>query len=266
MRFRASELGHIMADSSSAKITEKQTQELNKLLEKVKLTELQAVRRDELIAKRDAPAVLSQGAKTYIQKKALHHKYGIEDTIESRYLDKGIICEDEAVQIYATVSGEHLIFKNEEHFSNDYVHGTPDLILDNRIVDIKCSWSLDSFPFFEDKLKTLYFYQVQAYMWLTDKDKAEVAYVLVNTPEHLFQQELEREKWKVKDTQGVLDLTAEMESDIYEELILKHNFDRIPFDKRVKRFYVEADQTVQWKIQEKVKLANEYFNEVIEEL
>jgi len=266
MRFRASELGHIMADERSAVITPTQLKELNRLLEKISLTDLQAVRRDELIAKRDAPPVLSQGAKTYIQKKALHHKYGIEDTIESRYLDKGIICEDEAVQIYATVSGEHLIFKNEEHFNNDFVQGTPDLILEDRIVDIKCSWSLDSFPFFEDKLKTLYFYQVQAYMWLTDKSKAEVAYVLVNTPDHLFQQELEREKWKVKDTQGVLDLTAEMESDIYEELILKHNFDRIPFDKRVKRFYVEADQTIQWKIQEKVKLANEYFNEVIEAL
>jgi hypothetical protein len=101
-------------------------------------------------------------------------------------------------------------------------------------------------------------------MWLTGKSKSELVYVLVNTPDHLFQQELQREIWKVKDTQGVLDISAEVESDIYEELILKHNFDRIPFEKRVKVFEIEADILEQSKIQEKVELAREYYNEVIE--
>ena len=266
MLIRASQLGSIMSDERGSTITSTQMKELNLLLSKIKLTDKQAVRRDELQAKKDAPATLSQGAKTYIQKLALYDKYSIEDTIESRYLDKGIICEDEAISLYNSVCGTHLIFKNEEHFKNDYVQGTPDLILEDKIVDTKCSWSLDSFPFFMDKLPTIYYYQLQAYMWLCDKDKAEVAYVLVNTPEHLFNQELEREKWKVKDTQGVLDLSAEMESDIYEELILKHNFDRIPFEKRVKIFEVEADLLLRSKIEEKVKLAREYYNEIFNSL
>jgi len=83
--FRASELGHIMADERSAVITPTQLKELNVLLEKIKLTDKQAVRRDELIAKRDAPPVLSQGAKTYIQKKAIEDKYGFTKDIEYRY-------------------------------------------------------------------------------------------------------------------------------------------------------------------------------------
>ena len=264
MRMRASELGLIMSDDSRTTITAKQLEELNTLLNKVKLTEKQALRRNELEQKRDAKPELSKGAKSFIQKKALYDKYGIEDTIESRYLDKGIQCEDEAIQIYSSVTGKHLIFKNEQGYANDYVSGTPDLVLDDIIGEVKCSWSIDSFPWFEETINKNYYWQCQAYMWLANKPKAELVYVLVNTPDHLFNQELEREKWKVKDTLGFLDLTPEIESDIYEELILKHNFDRIPFEKRVKIWEVEANILDQSKIQEKVQLVNEYYNQIIE--
>lgn len=264
MRIRCSELGNIMSDDSATTITDNQLKELNTLLTKIQLTEKQALRRDELVAKRDAKPELSKGAKTFIQKKALHDKYGIEDVIESRYLDKGILCEDEGIQIYASVTGKHLIFKNEEGFSNDWVAGTPDLILEDRIVDVKCSWSIDSFPWFDNTINRMYYWQLQAYMMLCNKRTSELVYALVNTPDHLFQQELQREVWKVKDTQGVLDLTAEMESDIYEELYPKHNFDRIPFEKRVKVFEIESDILAQTKIKEKVELAREYYNEIYE--
>jgi len=264
MRIRCSELGNIMSESSATSITTKQLDRLKELESKIKLTEKQALERNTLQQKRDAKPELSKGAKSFIQKKALHDKYGIEDTIESRYLDKGIMCEDEAIQIYASVTGKHLIFKNEEGFHNDWIAGTPDLILEDMIVDVKCSWSIDSFPWFDTSLNRNYYWQLQAYMWLTGRSKSELVYVLVNTPDHLFQQELQREIWKVKDTQGVLDISAEVESDIYEELILKHNFDRIPFEKRVKVFEIEADILEQSKIKEKVELAREYYNEIIE--
>jgi len=264
MRIRCSELGLIMSDDSRTTITAKQLDRLKELESKIKLTEKQALERNTLQQKRDAKPELSKGAKSFIQKKALHDKYGIEDTIESRYLDKGIMCEDEAIQIYASVTGKHLIFKNEEGFHNDWIAGTPDLILEDMIVDVKCSWSIDSFPWFDTSLNRNYYWQLQAYMWLTGKSKSELVYVLVNTPDHLFQQELQREIWKVKDTQGVLDISAEVESDIYEELILKHNFDRIPFEKRVKVFEIEADILEQSRIKEKVELARKYYNEVIE--
>ena len=119
MRIRCSELGNIMSDDSRTTITAKQLEELKGLEERIQLTEKQALRRNELQLKRDAKPELSKGAKSFIQKKALHDKYEIEDTIESRYLDKGLICEDEAIQIYASVTGKHLIFKNEEGFHNE---------------------------------------------------------------------------------------------------------------------------------------------------
>ena len=264
MRFRASELGHIMADERSAVITSTQLKELNVLLEKIQLTDKQAVRRDELIAKRDAPPVLSQGAKTFIQKKAIEDKYGFTKDIENRYLEKGILVEDEGIQIASSALGWHLVFKNDEHFKNDYIQGTPDVITEGFIADIKSSWSLDTFPWFDTDVKNkIYYWQLQAYMYLCDKPTSYLVYVLVNTPEHLVNKEVEHYKWKAKDNLDLLDLPIEMESDIYEEIAAKHNFDNIPFEKRVKAFEVEADISAQVKIREKVELAREYYEEVI---
>ena len=267
MLIRASQLGNIMADDRGTTITGTQLKELNLLLSKIKLTDKQAVRRDELVAKRDAPATLSQGAKTYIQQLALESKYGFTKDIQSRYLDKGIICEDESIQIASSALGWNLIFKNEERYNNEYITGEPDIVTDGWIADIKTSWSLDTFPWFDKDVKNkIYYWQLQAYLYLTGKQTSYLVYVLCNTPEHLFEKELENMKWKARDNMGMLDLPVEVESDIYEELHAKHHFDNIPFEKRAKAFEVEADIEAQQKIREKVTLAQEYFEEVFNSL
>ena len=101
-------------------------------------------------------------------------------------------------------------------------------------------------------------------MYLTGKPTSFLVYVLANTPEHLFNKELEHVKWKTRDNLDMLDLPAEIESDIYEELYAKHHFDQIPFEKRVKCFEVEADITAQKAIRERVELARKYYEEIIE--
>jgi hypothetical protein len=112
----------------------------------------------------------------------------------------------------------------------------------------------------------MYFWQLQSYMYLTGKPTSYLVYVLANTPEHLFEKELENYKWKVRDNLGVLDLPVEVESNIYEELYAKHHFDNIPFEKRVKAFEVESDIEAQQAIRMHVELAREYYNEIIETL
>jgi len=254
-----------MATDRGTTITDRQLSELHGLLEKIKLTDLQAVRRDELIAKRDAVPSLSKGAKTYIQKLAIEDKYGYSKDIESRYLEKGILVEDESIQLASSALGWNLIFKNEERFTNDYITGEPDVIADEWLADIKSSWSLDTFPFFDTEVTNkIYYWQLQAYMYLTGKPTSFLVYVLTNTPEHLFEKEVEHYKWKARDNMNMLDLPVEVESEIYEELHAKHHFDHIPFEKRVKCFEVEADITAQKKIRERVTLAREYYNEIIE--
>jgi hypothetical protein len=252
-----------MSESSATSITAKQLDRLKELELKIQLTEKQALERNTLQMKRDAKPELSKGAKTFIERLADDAKYGIDRVLETVQMRKGTETESEAIQIYSSVTGSHLIFKNDEYFSNDYIHGTPDVILEDKIVDTKVSWDVDTFR----AVKTLpkqYYWQVQGYLWLAGKSVGEVAYVLVNTPEHLFQQHLRNVLWQEKEKAGVLDLPVEMEVDFERRLRTKHNFDNRPFEKRVKVFEIEADILEQSKIQEKVELAREYYNEVIE--
>ena len=65
--FRCSSLSQITSMGRGTQITDKQRAELAQLLDKVKLTEKQATRRDELQAKLEAKPELSRGAKTYLE-------------------------------------------------------------------------------------------------------------------------------------------------------------------------------------------------------
>jgi len=267
MIVRASSLGKIMATDAKDKITDKQLVTLNGLLEKVKLTEAQAKKRDELVAKRDAPPALSVGAKTYIREKAFEDKYGIVNNIENKYLDKGILCENEAIQLAGTVLGWEDFEVDCDYVENDFICGTPDVLGSDWLADIKCAWDIKTFfkhQFETHIVNSLYYHQLQAYMFLTGRKVAYLVYCLINTPQHLFEKELENVKWRVRDNTDKIDLDSETEDAIYEELFNKHHFDFIDDSKRVKSFKVEYEGDA--KIKEKVGLATEYYNEIINEL
>ena len=76
--------------------------------------------------------------------------------------------------------------KNEEYFEDSHFCGTPDVILDDTIIDIKSSWDCFTFPLFEDEIPNKdYYYQLQTYMALTGLKKAKLVYVLMDTPESI---------------------------------------------------------------------------------
>ena len=269
MKVRASSLGKIMADNSANSITEKQLLTLKGLLEKVKLTEAQCATRDKLIAKRDAPPALSTGAKTFIQQMAIEDKYGLTNDIENKYLDKGVFCEDEAINLCATVHGWNDFEMNCDHVSNDWIQGTPDVLGSDWLADIKCAWSIDTYSkhLFETRIvNSIYYWQLMSYLWLTNRTTAYLCYCLVNTPEHLFNKEVENTKWRVRDNSDRIDLDAETEDAIFQELYDKHHFDFMDDSKRVKMFKIESSEREFNLIKQKVELAREYYNEVIEKL
>ena len=77
--------------------------------------------------------------------------------------------------------------KNEENFKNDYISGTPDIILKDKIIDIKSSWDIFTFhKAKKDEINKAYDWQLQGYMALTGAKEAELAYVLTDTPEHIL--------------------------------------------------------------------------------
>jgi len=128
---------------------------------------------------------LSKTAQSYCEQWMKEQIYGTRKEIYSKYMEKGIQMEDEAISMVETNYEYPFLFKNEKYFENDFMTGTPDIILPDMIRDTKCSWDCFSFPLFDTELDKGYYWQMQGYMGLTDRPSASVDYCLLNTPEDL---------------------------------------------------------------------------------
>jgi len=131
---------------------------------------------------------LSAGCKTYIKELVKEDLFGYKSTIDSKYLTKGIDMEDTSIDLYNEVHST-LYLKNTERLSNEFITGECDINAEDKIIDIKSSWSLETFPASpEDVSNKDYEWQLRAYMWLYDKPKAELAYCMVSTPDYLLKE------------------------------------------------------------------------------
>lgn len=182
--------------------------------------------------------VLSVGAKTYIKKLAREFVYNFEEDISSKYMDKGIIVEDAAIALYNRVFFTDYK-KNEERKTNDWITGECDIYTGKKIIDIKSSWSLATFPVLsEDGIDKQYEWQGRAYMMLWDCDYFENAYCMVSTPEELLRYDQE-------------DL---------------HYVDNIDESLRVTITPYERDLKLEEQIIINCEAAQNYFNEVLERI
>jgi hypothetical protein len=209
-----------------------------------------------MTAPRSKSEVLSQTAKTYVEELAKEHLFGIKKVFKSRYTDKGNEVEEKAIELTEDVLGFEFLTKNEDYYQNDYIKGTPDIITTSLIIDVKSSWSGDTFPFFETELPNKdYYYQVMGYMWLTGKKNALISYCLINTPEEIVNDEIRRTAW------GKYEIEPSEET--IRDVVALHNFDHIPKDRRVKTFYVGYNEGVVNEMKTRIEHCRTYFNELI---
>lgn len=179
--------------------------------------------------------VLSAGAKTTIIKMAKEFVYGFDEKISSKYMTKGIEVEDESIELLNMVLGTSYV-KNQERKTNDWITGEADIVGDNRIIDIKSSWSMGTFPAIaEQGVDTKYEWQGRAYMMLWDVSEFSIAYCLVNTPPELIG---------------------------YEDKSM-HIIDHIIPELRVTLVHYKRDKALEEKIMRKVEAAREYYEQVI---
>lgn len=205
----------------------------------------------ELIAKRDAPPQLSAGAKTYCEQWVKEQLYGRHSEFSSKYTEKGVQCEPAAIEMIADRMGYGLISKNEQHYEDDDITGTPDLVLPKIIEEVKNSWDCFTFPLFEDEIPNSdYPLQVQGYMALTHKNKAAVNYCLIDAPEEL----IDREARFASLRAGF----SEVEMELYDEVKAKMTYAGIPIQLRHKRYEFDRDDAVIATIRRQVKLCREY--------
>jgi len=203
--------------------------------------------------------LLSKTAQKHLLDVYIAEKYGRKKDIQTKQMRKGVEVEQESINLLSLYLKKPF-FKNEERFTNDYISGHPDII-DECIIDIKSSYDLWTFMGnLPDKLDNLYYWQMQSYMWLTNKNKAIIAYCLVNTPDSIIEQE---KYYLLKN----MDVISEESPEYVKEamkLELNMKFDDIDIEERILMFNIDRSEDDILKIQYKVEKAREFLSEIEE--
>jgi hypothetical protein len=185
---------------------------------------------------------LSETAKSMLVTWYKEQLYNRRKEIQSKYMTKGNTCEDAAIEYINKLYGTDYK-KNEQHYNNDYIHGTPDIV-DDTIIDIKNSWAFDTFPLFSSSLPNRdYMYQVQGYMQLTGARKGSVVYTLMDLPDDQIELEYRR-------SGGTGLVTPEFKSN--------NKYTDIADKLRVKRFDIDYDEELATAVLDKVEEARKF--------
>lgn len=232
-RFRCSSLGLIMTDAQSVD-EQFVTEEIAAIQKKTKRTD-----DEKAILQAAKDKSLSAGAKTFVETIAKEYLYGFHEVVTGKYMDKGLIVEDESIELYNSVFFTDYK-KNTIRLTDDYITGECDIIIPGRKgIDIKSSWSLATFPVTAaSAADKLYEWQCRGYMRLYKVPEWEVAHCMVNTPDELIKFE-------------------------QEEL---HYVDHIDEALRVTRVSYQRDLGLEEKIVAKVTAARAYLESIVGEI
>lgn len=196
---------------------------------------------------------LSEDAKSLLLEMAIREKYGREPIIDSKEMQKGRRVEEESITLLSEVRGK-LYIKNRQWVENDWIHGTLDLQTEDAVIDIKSPFNI--FTFAKAELEPQYAWQITGYMWLANKQKAEIAYTLVDAPEDMIFEELKRYCYMTNTFKEQEHEYAELETKVRNMM----TYADIPKEKRVKMFEIIRDETKIEMIKAKHVLATEHYN------
>jgi hypothetical protein len=258
-QFRCSSLGKITVGMSLSPLglTEIQAKELAELIEKgSKSKKIQ-----ELTDKRDkVPELkLSAGAKTYIEDVWYGDYFEFQKSFHNKYVEKGNLKEDASIKALSKYLG-FMTVKNESYLSNEFIHGTPDVRLNNPkcTIDTKNVYYPNGLEFFKDsEEKIIYQWQIHGYNFLDQKETGFVARILMNPPAHI----LEKEVWMYWKNSGN---DGQPNDDFRNEVQEMFNFEKKPIDERVNLFRVDTTENELTIIKKAVELSNDYYNELTE--
>lgn len=183
--------------------------------------------------------VLSQTAKSYIEQLAKEDFFGYTSPLVNRYLDKGTNQELESINLLNSVRFENYE-KNTQRIENDFITGECDILTNDKIIDIKTSWSLDTFPELPEDIDSKeYEFQGRAYMMLYNRFEFELVFCMVSTWDEFLTQ--------------------------YDDKAI-HKVDHIDPAKRITSITFERDLELERQMIERCQLATEYYVERINKL
>lgn len=194
-KVRCSAIGKIMTESKeSAKLTEKQVQELSELENKDALTEKQKLRLAELLQKKEnsEKIVLSATAISYLTEAyawEVAKKKSISKEMDVTAFRKGKLCEQESIELLSLV--DNIVYqKNTERVENEFLSGEPDVYTGESIMQAIAIMDMKNtfdYPLFLAKINNpidkMNRQQVQGYGDITGATDLQLAYALCNMPE-----------------------------------------------------------------------------------
>jgi hypothetical protein len=189
---------------------------------------------------------LSKTAQSYVETWIKEQIYKRRKVITTKYMEKGNIVEDRSIQFAGRVLNADII-KNECRYENELLIGTPDVITEDYVIDVKNSWDCFTFPlFYENVPNKDYFYQAQGYMALTGLRHYKLIYTLLDTPDSLIEREFK--------------YASELD---YNTFAKDYRYSEIDEAYRIRIFEIERDDDVIDAINGRVIECRNYINNLI---
>ena len=182
---------------------------------------------------------LSQGAKTYIRQVAKQDFFGYRVELDNKYINKGKDQEQDSIDLLNAVRFTNYK-KNDVRIEYEYMTGECDILADDRVIDIKTSWNLETWPATPGEAHdNEYEWQGRAYLMLYEREIFELVFCMVTTKDEFLSQ--------------------------WEQIDL-HRVDHIAPEKRITSVIYERDLEKEELIREKLIFANEYYSQYINQL
>jgi len=182
---------------------------------------------------------LTQGAKTYIRQVAKQDFFGYRVELDNKYINKGKDQEQDSIDLLNSVRFTNY-HKNVIRLQDEYLTGECDILAEDRVIDIKTSWNLETWPATPGEAHDNdYEWQGRAYLMLYEREIFELVFCLVTTKDEFLSQ--------------------------WEQIDL-HRVDHIAPEKRITSVIYERDLEKEQLIREKLIFANEYYSQYINQL
>ena len=196
---------------------------------------------------------ISETTKTWLKEKIKEELFNYKPQLNTKPVLKGIHQEEDSIQLLNDVTFNSFT-KHVGRKTNDWLTGEPDLVGISTIEDIKSSWSLDTFPAFQEDAeaavkKAGYDWQLRGYMLLFDKPEAKVHYCMVSTRGYVFDEKGDK-VFLLND---------------WDDLSL-HQVDKIDPSKRITTVEIKRDKSLEEDMKAQYDIANKYYQQYWNEL
>lgn len=171
----------------------------------------------------------------------------------SKYVVHGKENENEALEMVKKYLNLDFTESDTQIFANnDLFQGTCDVLTNDFIIDVKCSWDCFTFPIFENEIPNdEYYWQAQIYMKLFDKQNYKLIYCLTDMHPSLIEKEA---RYYARNN------NLEFTEDIYDKFYNRYTYTGYELKDKIKIFDIQRNDADIEKIEKRVIECREFIN------